>query len=1036
MVVKTIEDGVVQLYLNGELKLEQAAVSGVTIGSKSEWIEVDGEWIESKSAADYDTAFVGKDASLTYTDVSDDGSVLVDVGGRISNINVNGGTYSGSAVCENATGWYGSAICMTGTWDGKGAVALAGSTFSGCAVNPLNGSTGHGGAIETYGGGVITVRDSVFSGNSANGTGAAGGAIAMVEFQGTGEITGSTFSRNSAYFGGAVQQNRGTLTVTGSLFLDNTAAGDPTGTYSPGGGALELHQGATASISGSTFSANSSRDGGAIYNDTFNSAVSTASVDGCIFEANTADYGGGAIYNYASMSIAGSTFTGNYVKATDYTSFGGAVVNTKNGTLTVTGGEFSENSASYGGAIASFVDYGSDDTVTLTVEDAVFNENTSASGGGIYILSGAADMAVISGSDFSGNTATSGGGAICQCFGAMTVTGGTFSGNNGGIYHGEKLPYGVPADFFQGGAIAAWDCGTKTSSITGATFDSNIASYGGAISYSYASAPLVVADCVFTGNGGELTEQGGAIWHRAESTGILSISGCTFSGNAAVQGGAVWNAGNMKLENAIFSTSSDTVYNAGSLIFGGVNELGAEVVNDGKITFSLKAGGGVLVSELGKFSGTGSYQLSLSADAASAGAGLASSCGTFTGVLSVKYDGTALSDAFTLSQGVIGNDLVIAGDTVLSLADSEGVLTVKQQILQTLVPAVSKDGSIITWTDGAYAGGYLVEIAQDALFAGAIRVATDGTAFDVVSRTGAYSCRAAEQGGEFTTDSASWSSAGTGPRQVVSNANGRADIFFATVDASDVWTAAYLAKNTVTDERASIAGKNRIRDTFSGSDSDANILYLSDTANGDAFFLDDIYSEFGEAARLSLIREVRSGAGDDVVDMTSSRYNSKLAGMTVRGGDGDDILWGAADSAQNLFGDAGNDRITGGTGDDVIAGGAGDDALFGGGGNDTFTFGGNWGDDVVSQAADGTVTLWFESGDISKWDEATLTYTDGENSVKVSGVEASNITLLFGSGSAPERFDELASCGAFLASTSEAVFETEAAREHGILASL
>ena len=82
MVVKTTEDGVVQLYLNGELKLEQAAVSNVTIGSKSEWVEVDGEWIESKSAGDYDMAFVGKDASLTYADVSDDGSVLVDIGGK------------------------------------------------------------------------------------------------------------------------------------------------------------------------------------------------------------------------------------------------------------------------------------------------------------------------------------------------------------------------------------------------------------------------------------------------------------------------------------------------------------------------------------------------------------------------------------------------------------------------------------------------------------------------------------------------------------------------------------------------------------------------------------------------------------------------------------------------------------------------------------------------------------------------------------------------------------------------------------------
>ena len=1035
MVTKTIEDGVVQLYLDGELKLEQAAVNGVTIGSKSEWIEVDGEWIESKSAADYDTALVGKDASLTYTDVSDDGSVFVDVGGKISNINVNGGTYTGSAVCENATGWYGSGICMTGTWDGKGAVSLTEAVFSGCAVNPLNGSTGHGGAIETYGGGIITVQDSVFSGNSANGTGAAGGAIAMVEYQGTGEITGSTFSGKSAYFGGAIQQNRGTLTVTDSLFLGNSTAGDPTDTYSPGGGALELHQGATATISGSTFSANTSRDGGAIYNDTFNTAVSTAAVDGCVFEANTADYLGGAIYNYASMSITGSTFTGNYVKTTGYSAFGGAVVNTKNGTLTVTGGEFSDNSASYGGAIASFVDYGSADTVALTVEGAVFHENTSASGGGIYIQSGAEDMAVISGSDFSGNTATSGGGAICQCFGAMTVTGGTFSGNNGGVYHGEEI-YGSPADYFQGGAIAAWDCGTKTSSITGATFDSNTASYGGAISYSYASAPLVVSDCVFAGNGGEATEQGGALWNRAESTGIISVKGSTFSGNTAKAGGAVWNGGSMKLENVVFSTASDTVYNSGSLTFAGVNSFGAAVVNDGRITFSLASGTDALIGDLGRFGGTGSWLLALDADAAAAGAKFAASAGTFTGSLSVKFDGAALSDAFTLNGGAVGNDLALAGgDTALRLLQTGGALTVKQETLEKLVPAVSKDGSVMAWTDGAYAGSYKIEIAQDNDFGGAIRIATNGTAFDVVSRAGDYSCRAAEMDGDFTAETASWTSAGTDPRQVVSNANKRADVFFASVDGNDVWSALFQARNTVTDETAVIAGRNRIRDTFSGSDSDANILYLSDTENGDALFMDDIYSEYGEAARLSRIREIRAGAGDDVVDMTSVRYTSELAGMTVRGGAGDDVLWGAS-GGNKLFGDAGNDRISGGAGDDLIAGGAGDDALGGGGGNDTFTFGENWGNDIVSQAEGGTVTLWFASGDDSKWDSSTLTYADGDNSVTVSGIDADKVTLLFGGGKEADRFAELSAAGAFLGSSSEAVFETETARTQGILASL
>ena len=1016
VVKKEFKDGFVQLYLNGELKLEQAEVSGVNIGT---YLDYEDNEVEK---CDYNTAFVGKDATFTGIEVYTDGQVFIDEGGKTANINITGGTLGGAPICIGASGWYGAGICLSSadyTQNGPGAVQLTGGTFASCAVNPLNGYTGHGGAIETYGG-TLSVQDTVFTGNSANGTGAAGGAMALMYSNNT--ITGGTFSGNTAYFGGAIQQNAGDMTVTGALFSGNTTAGDPTDAYAPGGGAVEIHNGATASISGSTFSMNASRSGGAIYNDTYNTAISATKVNGCVFDANTADYQGGAIYNYAMLTVTDSVFTGN--KVTDpnpysYTSFGGAVANTQNGTLTITGGTFSENSAVQGGAVATFIDFGSSDTANFSVTDSSFSGNTAAYGGGIYIQTSIADMTSVSGTDFTGNTASYGGGAICECFGALTVTGGTFTANSAAN---------------DGGAIAVWDSGNTAGQVSDATFDSNTATYGGAISHSWASAALTVTDCMFSGNGGESTEQGGAVWNDPNSTGVVTITGSTFSGNTAKSGGAVYNAGNMKLENVLLATDSDTVYNSGSLAFAGVNTLGARVVNDGKITFSLTSSTDALVSDLGAFSGSGTYLVKLSADAASAGANFAAFAGTFTGGLSVKIGDTASSDLFTLNGGMIGNDLAIVDHTVLRLTEAEGALSIQQQVLEDLTPEVSKDGSIMIWTDGAYAGSYWAEIAQGNTFDNSIRITTDGTAFDVVSTSGAYSCQVTEADGAFSGDSASWSASGNAPRQVVSNGNGRADIFFATVSDSDKWTANYQALNTVTGETASITGKNRIRDTFTGSDSDANILYLSDTANGDALFMDDIYSEFGKAARISLIREVRAGAGDDVVDMTSERYTAELAGMTVRGGAGDDVIWGAA-GGNSLFGDAGNDGIVGNAGDDLIAGGAGDDTLAGGGGNDTFTFGGNWGADVISQAATGFVTLWFESGDISKWSAATLTYTDGTNSVKVSGVTADKITLKFGDdGSA--QYKDLAAAGAFLETTAEAVFETEAMRTNGILASL
>ena len=77
--------------------------------------------------------------------------------------------------------------------------------------------------------------------------------------------------------------------------------------------------------------------------------------------------------------------------------------------------------------------------------------------------------------------------------------------------------------------------------------------------------------------------------------------------------------------------------------------------------------------------------------------------------------------------------------------------------------------------------------------------------------------------------------------------------------------------------------------------------------------------------------------------------------------------------------------------------------------NDTFCFGENWGNDTVEQLAGGKITLWFESGEMSNWNADTLTYTDGENSVTVSGVNS--VTLKFGNNTALPSgcFDDAAS---------------------------
>ena len=268
------------------------------------------------------------------------------------------------------------------------------------------------------------------------------------------------------------------------------------------------------------------------------------------------------------------------------------------------------------------------------------------------------------------------------------------------------------------------------------------------------------------------------------------------------------------------------------------------------------------------------------------------------------------------------------------------------------------------------------------------------------------------------------------PRLLNPEADGNIDVFF--VNANGKWTSGYAAQHTGilngwsgTNEQVTLTGKNKLADIFEGS-ADANILVMTDDTNGDALFVDDIYTALPgtvaeQQARIAQIDEIRAGSGDDIVDMTSQRFAYIGDGVKIYGGLGNDTIW-ANNGNNTLFGDAGNDRIVGGSADDIIIGGSGNDRMHGGGGNDTFTFGNNWGNDIIEQLDGGEITLWFESGSENNWNADTLTYTDGTNSVKVSGISADNISLKFGNDNSL-CYDELAIAGGFEDAASEKIFE-------------
>ena len=372
----------------------------------------------------------------------------------------------------------------------------------------------------------------------------------------------------------------------------------------------------------------------------------------------------------------------------------------------------------------------------------------------------------------------------------------------------------------------------------------------------------------------------------------------------------------------------------------------------------------------------------------------------------------------------------------LRAADNAGNLSDWSELQSfIIVPVVPQDlqGSSTGVSWQSVAGTvFEVEYSTDGFSAG-LSLTVDGSAVDTYGMpAGTYQWRVRDAAGtEWVTGDNITAESPVSPGLWQSDTDGDSDLFFARSDGawSDDFAAQHLGRLgewSGTGEQVELKGKNRLTDVFVGSE-DANVLVLTDDTNGDALFLDDIFSDSPfpvQQARLSQIGEIRAGAGNDVVDLTSQQFLYIGAGVTVRGGDGDDVIW--ANSGSNiLFGDAGSDRIVGASGNDVIIGGAGNDTMHGGGGEDTFTFGGNWGVDTVEQLAGGMVTLWFETGDENHWDKDAMTYTDGLNSVTVKGISADAVLLQFGGdvSGLPE--------GAFADATSEKIFED---RNKGVLA--
>jgi len=322
--------------------------------------------------------------------------------------------------------------------------------------------------------------------------------------------------------------------------------------------------------------------------------------------------------NFSGLTITGGNSGGGY----------GSGIYNRGGTVTVSNGTITGNTAGHGGGVAN--------TGTLTVADSLISNNSAdgggphdnggvgrvidgtqvtvtADGGGIYSDGG---TVTISGSEVSGNVADAGAGLLNDRAGAgtVTITDSTFSAN--------------AAQRFGGGAFNSADA---TMTITGSTFDDNTAwrpgpSQGGwAGGGIYSKGTLTIWDSRITRNETPNTTGpgGGGIFNDAR--GSVAVTGTLFSGNSTrASGGAIRTVrGAIQIENSTFSDNSanesrggaiavvldatlsivDSTFTGNTAGLGGaiISRLNSMVsITDSTLTGNLAVfgGGGILTSEL------------------------------------------------------------------------------------------------------------------------------------------------------------------------------------------------------------------------------------------------------------------------------------------------------------------------------------------------------------------------------------------------------------------------------------------------------
>ena len=590
-------------YLSGDLTLTNITVGAEDGGDSFIDLCLNSHKLTAESGS---VITVERGGKLTLHDCEGGGLITGGTGTLVNNAARGGGIYVAA----------GGGLDMYGGEIKESTAELGGAIYAAQGSNVTLGGTATVSASEATSGGAVYVSGSIFTlkenAKIAGSTAELGGGVyldgGLISLEG-GEVSG-----NHAQNGGAVYVQSGTLLVNGASIINNEAAkadeegglggaiyvaGGTANIYGTVGGsgaeANTAYYGGGVAIEGGTLNI---EDGGVI---SYNAATENGGGvymtggevhvnEGGTVAFNSAQNGGGAYVSDGTLYILGGTISNNTANT-------GGGVYLSGGVLDMSAGTIADHTASTNGGGVYVADEG---TFELSADGVIRNNTVTTSGGGVYMNGGEFTM---DGGAISGNTATavnqSGGGVYIANNAVFTMNDGFISDNQADGVSGDGGGVLVDGSTFNmtGGTVSG---NTGLNSGGGVRMLSGVFNMtGGSIignstagNYGTGGGVEVYIDSTFNMYGGEISgntvdRDGGGV---KIDEGTFNMYGGTISGNTVqTNGGGVHvSSGTFNFYGGEIKNNTATGNGGGVYMAAGTFTMGGELPEDVELPEDFK----------------------------------------------------------------------------------------------------------------------------------------------------------------------------------------------------------------------------------------------------------------------------------------------------------------------------------------------------------------------------------------------------------------------------------------------------------------